>query len=193
MNRMKDRTDGNTAGSSHPASLKGDTDPLERLAQAHAFHAGVCDMLEQIADSLPDEVDPLQCRQALTCLQLELPLHHKDEEVGLFPLLEKRAKPKDKIGEHLAQLSLEHATDESFADELSHELESLSLGERPHNPNMLGYMLRGFFEGYRRHLHWENTVLLPLARKRLTREDLYALAATMRRHRSASTALPHIN
>lgn len=172
---------------------RADTDPIDRLEQAHAFHAGLCDMLETIADSLPDEVDPLQCRQALTCLQLELPLHHKDEEVGLFPLLEKRAKPKDRLTEHLAQLSLEHATDESFADELSQELESLSQGDRPANPNMLGYMLRGFFESYRRHLHWENTVLLPLARKRLTGSDLEQLAKTMQRHRSVRDSLPHIN
>jgi len=170
-----------------------DVNPLDRLEQAHAFHASLCDMLEAIADSLPDEVDALQCRQALTCLQLELPLHHKDEEDGLFPLLELRAKPEDKLPEVMAQLSLEHATDESFSDELSHELDSLSQGHHPQNPNMLGYMLRGFFENYRRHLHWENTVLLPLARKRLTSSDLKQLAKTMQEHRSTDNCLPHIN
>lgn len=192
MNRTS-KDDRSTQGSQRSVEGSENTDPIDRLEQAHAFHAGLCDMLESIADSLPDEVDPLQCRQALTSLQIELPLHHKDEEVGLFPLLEQRAKPKDNLAEHLAQLSLEHATDESFADELSQELDSLSRGERPQNPNMLGYMLRGFFEGYRRHLHWENTVLLPLARKRLTDADLDQLARTMQQHRSAGNGPPHIN
>lgn len=192
MNRAN-KDDQSTRGSQQSVEVGAGCDPIDRLEQAHAFHAGLCDMLEAIADSLPDEVDPLQCRQALTSLQIELPLHHKDEEVGLFPLLERRARPKDNLSEHLAQLSLEHATDESFADELSQELDSLSRGERPHNPNMLGYMLRGFFESYRRHLHWENTVLLPLARKRLTEADLDVLAKTMQRHRSTSNGPPHIN
>jgi len=192
MNRTN-KNDQSTHGSQRGLEVRPDSDPIDRLEQAHAFHAGLCDMLESIADSLPDEVDPLQCRQALTSLQIELPLHHKDEEVGLFPLLERRARPKDNLSEHLAQLSLEHATDESFADELSQELDSLSRGERPHNPNMLGYMLRGFFESYRRHLHWENTVLLPLARKRLTESDLGVLAKTMQRHRSTYGGPPHIN
>ena len=33
-------------------------------------------------------------------------------------------------------------------------------------------MLRGFFEHQRRHIEWENRVLLPLARQTLTRADL---------------------
>ncbi len=159
-------------------------DPIDLLVRSHAFHAQLCDLLEQIADSLPDDADPLQCRHAVRTLKEELPLHHRDEEDGLFPLLELRAQVDDNVTEHLAQLSLEHATDESFADELTEELEGLSLGRRPSNPNMLGYMLRGFFESYRRHLHWENTVVLPLARKRLTDQDLTVLLTRMMRHRS---------
>ncbi|NNE22500.1 MAG: hemerythrin domain-containing protein [Rhizobiales bacterium] len=153
--------------------------PIDALELTHSQHAELCNILEQIADSLPDEVEPPKCRQARDCLLWEVPLHHKDEEEGLFPLLEKRALPEDNIVEHLAQLSLEHATDESFADELSEHLEHLSNGEKPLNPNMLGYMLRGFFESYRRHLHWENSVLLPLARKRLTPTDLKTLRDVM--------------
>ena len=155
------------------------SDPIELLLSAHAQHYELCDILERIADGLPDDADPFLCRMALDQLTVALPRHHRDEEVGLFPLMEKRAQPEDNISEHLAQLCLEHATDESFAHELSGELVILSQGKRPNNPNMVGYMLRGFFEGYRRHLHWENTVLLPLARRRLTVDDLRELAALM--------------
>jgi hypothetical protein len=51
------------------------------------------------------------------------------------------------------------------------------------NPDMVGYMLRGFFERYRRHVHWENTLVMPLARLRLTPEDLDALQAQMSQNR----------
>lgn len=159
-------------------------DPIDWLEMEHKLHAGLCDVLEQIADGLPDAVNPRECHRALAILKRDLPLHHKDEEEGLFPLLEQRARPGDNISEHLAQLSLEHATDESFAEELSEELEFLSMGESARNANTLGYMLRGFFESYRRHLHWENLVLLPLARKRLTSSDLKDLLQAMNSHRS---------
>ena len=162
---------------------EGSDDPISWLERDHAAHAALCDQLEAIADSLPDDIDPKLCHQVLEALGEELFTHHRDEEDGLFPLLEKRALPGDNVREHLAQLSLEHATDESFANELSEVLSECARGGRPANPNMLGYMLRGFFESYRRHLHWENTVLLPLARERLTGRDLRWLTGKMNEHR----------
>lgn len=157
--------------------------PLEWLEHEHISHARLCDTLEHIADGLPDAVDPRQCRETLVVLQVDLPLHHKDEETGLFPLLSLRARPRDNLAELLAQLTNEHAIDDSFAQEVAEELELLAIGDRRCDPNTLGYMLRGFFEGYRRHLHWENTVLLPLARRRLTGADLDELLAKMHEHR----------
>jgi hypothetical protein len=47
-------------------------------------------------------------------------------------------------------------------------------------------MLRGFFERYRRHVHWENTLVMPVARVRLTAEDLESLAAAMETNRRQS-------
>src|SRR5205823_7514301 len=91
----------------------------------------------------------------------------------------------DNIHDILARLALEHATDESFATELLESLETLSNGERVKNPDMVGYMLRSFFESYRRHIHWENAVVLPLARARLTQEDIEELGTAMSRHREA--------
>ena len=58
-------------------------------------------------------------------------------------------------------------------------LEALGKGQGVTNPNMVGYMLRGFFESYRRHLHWENAIVVPLARARLTREDIEELERTI--------------
>lgn len=160
--------------------------PLETMVRDHESQLGICNCLEKIADGLPGDVDRELCGTVIESLKIDLPIHHRDEEEGLFPLLEKRAEPQDNITDVLARLALEHATDESFADELLDSLEALFRGETPQNPDMLGYMLRGFFESYRRHIYWENTIVLPLAQLRLSSPDLATLGKRMARHRSGA-------
>lgn len=157
--------------------------PLDMIASAHALQEQMCDAMERIADGLPDEVDRRLCAQVASCLQFDLPLHHHDEEEGLFPLLRKRATPEDGVDKILERLTAEHSSDNDFASEIAEALETLGQGGRPANPEMLGYMLRGFFERYRRHVHWENQLVMPLARLRLTREDLDALQFKMNENR----------
>lgn len=159
------------------------SNPLDMIANAHAVQIQMCDAMERIADGLPDEVDRRLCAQVAACLQFDLPLHHHDEEEGLFPLLRKRARPEDGLEQILERLASEHSSDNDFASEIAEALETLGQGGRPANPEMLGYMLRGFFERYRRHVHWENQLVMPLARLRLTREDLDALQARMNANR----------
>jgi hemerythrin-like domain-containing protein len=158
--------------------------PLDVLASAHALQADMCDAMERIADGLPGEVDRRLCAQVATCLQFDLPLHHHDEEACLFPLLMSRALPEDRLEKILERLVSEHDADNDFASEISEALELLAQGGRPDNPEMLGYMLRGFFERYRRHVQWENTLVMPLARLRLMPEDLGVLHARMSENRS---------
>jgi hemerythrin-like domain-containing protein len=156
------------------------------IAQAHAIQIDLCDAMERIADGLPDEIDRRLCAQVASALQYELPLHHQDEEVGLFPLLRQRARPEDALDGILERLATEHLTDTDFAAEIGEALDTLGHGGRIGNPNMLGYMLRGFFERYRRHVHWENALVMPLARLRLTEDDLLELVARMERNRAQS-------
>ena len=61
------------------------------------------------------------------------------------------------------------------------------------NPNMVGYMLRSFFESYRRHIHWENAVVLPLARSRLTEEDVEELEQAMLVHEDLAGVWLHLS
>jgi hemerythrin-like domain-containing protein len=157
--------------------------PLDLFEHQHQAQAQLCDSLERIADDLPDNVDRRLCVKVIESLKYEMPLHHRDEELGLFPLIEKRALPSDNIHDILARLALEHATDESFASELLESLEGLGEGRKLKNPDMVGYMLRSFFESYRRHILWENAIVLPLARARLTPADLEELDRAMVCHR----------
>jgi hemerythrin-like domain-containing protein len=116
--------------------------PLDLIEHEHLAQSQLCDSLERIADDLPDNVDRRLCMQVIDSLQSEMPLHHRDEELGLFPLIEKRALPDDNIHDILARLALEHATDESFASELLESLERLREGKKLRNPDMVGYMPR---------------------------------------------------
>ena len=142
---------------------------------------------ELIADGLPDDVDRRLCAQVASCLQFDLPLHHQDEETALFPILRMRALPEDGLEVILDRLASEHTLDTDFASEIAEALELLVNGGRIGNANTVGYMLRGFFERYRRHVHWENTLIMPVARLRLTPEDLALIAVRMDANRSKTS------
>jgi hemerythrin-like domain-containing protein len=157
--------------------------PLDVIAQAHLHQVEMCDAMERIADGLPDEVDRRLCARIAASLQFDLPLHHHDEEQALFPLLRERALPEDGLAEILDRLASEHAADNDFASEIAELLDVLGQGGKIANADMLGYMLRGFFERYRRHVHWENTLIMPLARLRLSDIDLASLNAQMETNR----------
>jgi len=158
--------------------------PLDIIAHAHALQHELCDALERIADGLPDDVDRRLCARASSTLQFDIPLHHRDEEEALFPQLRLRAEPSDGLGGILDRLAAEHHADTDLGAEIVEWLDQLAEGRRPGNPEMVGYMLRGFFGSYRRHIDWEDTLVMPVARQRLTGEDFAVMAAIMERNRS---------
>jgi hemerythrin-like domain-containing protein len=158
--------------------------PLEIIEHAHLAQTELCDALERIADGLPDEVDRRLCGWASACLKFDVPLHHRDEDEALFPLLRRRAWPSDGMDAILDRLTREHDSDTDLGGELAEWLDVLAEGQRLANPEMVGYMLRGFFESYRRHIHWENTLVMPVARKRLGDEDFADIARVMEKNRA---------
>ncbi len=157
--------------------------PLDILAHEHVRQEWLCDVLETIADGLPGTLECALAGMVVDALRVDLPLHHKDEEEGLFPLLCRRAGPEDNIDAVIRQLCREHVADDTYCDDLIDVLRALADGQPPRNPEMAGYMIRGFFESYRRHIAFENMVLLPLARARLTPEDLSELLERIRNGR----------
>lgn len=165
-------------GESAPAG-----DPLAVIERQHGLQEGLCDLLEKIADGLPHEVDRDEIAAAVTCLSDELPLLLRNENDALFPLLAARTQPEDTVGPVFDKLTHEHATDLSFAGDVAEALREIERGAPIGNAEMLGFMLRSFFESYRRHLFWERTVILPLARKRLTPGDLVELGHRVDAHR----------
>lgn len=159
-------------------------DPLDLIARDHLMHSRLCSLLEEIADSLPDRVTTDMAQSAADAMKVNVAIHILDEELGLFPLLRAASSPDDNIGVVLSLLTREHEADIDFARELIEALEELALTGRPHNADMLGYMLRGYFELQRRHQAWEDAIVMPTARQMLAEDAINKLGAAMRRHRN---------
>lgn len=151
------------------------SDPIELLEVDHALQLELCNVLEHLADSLPNEVDLPLARVAMTILRSGFPTHHELEEKHFFPILKSRTQGNLEFKHILDQFEQEHETDESFAFEIADELERIVEDGEVRNPEMLGYMLRGFFVSQRRHIEWENAIVIPMARQCLTACDLATL------------------
>ncbi len=133
---------------------------LNWLKSAHREQLVLCDQLEEIADSLPANINRQKCMYAAKALgPLIHGLHHYEENV-LFPWIEKNMGKRRHMAETLTRLKFEHCEDECFAEELTDALLKLGAGDGNINAEATGYMLRGFFEAVRRHIAFEREFLL---------------------------------
>lgn len=149
-------------------------DPLDALQHDHAFQLELCDLMEGLADSLPDG-DIVIAAAILPVLRRGVIGHMRFEEEQLFPLLRGHHTTMPQVKAVTTQLTREHEVDVEFLGEVAEALEAFIGDGIVENPEMLGYMLRFFFESQRRHIEWENNVLIPLARDVLTAEEMQAL------------------
>ena len=135
-------------------------DPIAALRKAHAEQLRLCDRLEEIADSLPDNVIRQKCLYAAGALGPMIRSVHRFEEDVVFPLIAERLAGDERIEATLNRLRFEHCEDECFAEELTEALHALGSGTEDVNVEATGYMLRGFFEAMRRHIAFEMEHLL---------------------------------
>lgn len=139
------------------AAGEADMRSLAWLRHAHQEQLALCGELEDIADSLPANVNRQKCIYAAKALgPLIRGVHHYEETV-LFPLIASRLGHD--YAETIDRLKFEHCEDECFAEELTDSLLKLGAGAAV-NMEATGYMLRGFFEGMRRHIAFEREFLL---------------------------------
>ncbi len=153
--------------------------PLDVLRVDHDRQEVFCRRLDALAAEPRSEPDTDGFAALLAHLTDELPIHTRDEEEDLFPLLLARALPVDGIDEVLAQLSREHALDIDLADFIAADMRAV-VEHIAQVPPMRFYInARAFAETQRRHLGWENRLVLPLARDRLTPLDLEVMGRKM--------------
>ena len=154
--------------------------PLEFIAEDHLRERLICAALDRIADApLPDRGD---LEIVLGFLEDEFGLHHADEEDGLFPLMLQRCEPEDEIDKIIVRLQAAHHHAFLCKPKILMLLwDLLQSGGAPKAEARV--LLREFAAAERQHLIVENAIILPIARARLTKEDLATLTHGMRRRR----------
>ena len=129
----------------------------------------LCNSLEEIADGLPDNIDNQECLHIARSIYATVKRAHDFEENVVFPLLTRNGD--DHITATIDRLHGEHWEDESFAQELQDALIKFVADRQHGNAETLSYMLRGFFEGIRRHIAFEKEFVAPLIQKAESRGD----------------------
>lgn len=79
--------------------------PLDFIAEGHLRERTICAMLDRTAAGDDDDQALEQLRWFLDA---ELPLHLRDEEEDLFPLMRRRCEPADAIDAVIDRLRTEH-------------------------------------------------------------------------------------
>jgi hemerythrin-like domain-containing protein len=143
-----------------------ETAQLKLLANTFEWNlrrlSDLCMALESIADRLPGEVDPHDC---LVLARDILPIvrrAHDFEETTIYPLMGVIVTGSPAIANAIERLRLEHWQDESFAEELHDKLKVFATMPGHCSVETLSWMLRGFFDGLRRHVAFEREFLVPL-------------------------------
>lgn len=158
--------------------------PVELLLADHYRHRL---MLQELQDLGDDPEHPGACENARlirSYLTTELPHHEAFEEHDLVPVLKRRCQPTDNIDNLLAILMWDHFVDKDNAEPINIALGKLATGQRLRDPEGFRSNVRRFGAKMKQHILWENRVILPLARRRLSPSDLVELgerAAARRR------------
>lgn len=136
---------------------------ISELMKHHERQLKLCERLEGLADSLPYDVNKQECLSISWEIYPVVKAAHDFEEKTLFPLLSEREHDNTEIAHSLERLKFEHWEDESSAEDISLSLRQMVSAPEETNVEKMSYMLRGFFEGMRRHIAFETDHLLPIA------------------------------
>ncbi|WP_199190396.1 hemerythrin domain-containing protein [Nitratireductor sp. StC3] len=148
--------------------------PLDYLFAEHFRQRILCWMVDRVADA--PETDRACAGAILRFLREDFGIHVLDEEEDLFPLIRRRAEPEDRVEDVLDELSQEHASDHLDATAI---VAGLSARRTTRLAAAFRGLLHRFAANERRHLIVENAIVLPLARARLTLDDLGSLGRRM--------------
>jgi iron-sulfur cluster repair protein YtfE (RIC family) len=166
-----------------PAGLP--DDPIGWFLAEHARHRQFCELMRNAATATV--FDEELTTWLLDFVVHELSQHVWDEERDFFPMLRARALPEDDVDEVLGRLSSEHAKDLGHAQSVQGHLETCLRGRIPIGRSApRRRALENFASQELRHLALENAVVLPLARLRLTPDDLAALGRKLVARRGLS-------
>jgi hemerythrin-like domain-containing protein len=161
-------------------------DPLAYLEYDHKAQRALADLLESVADSLPDAVNQASAALAASLLRDSVVRRSTLEEAALFPLIEAQVPDGSPVRRAVVLARREQRDCAGRAIELAEELDLLASQGRSRNPDALGFMLRAYFDGLRRHLDWIDVAILPHAREALSAIDIGRLGEQFAQLRDAA-------
>jgi len=154
-------------------------DPLEQIGAEHDHQLQLLTTLEHVIKADDAEEMSRFAPKLLEFFNDDLARHLEHEEKGLFPILKRRCRPSDDLEMIVNQLSYEHELDRDLVEFLLVDLEKIAHGHHNATPARFNINAQAFIETQRRHIEWENRIVLPLARNRLTETDMTELRNLM--------------
>lgn len=155
--------------------------PLDYLLADHFRQRSLCAEFRRIAE---ERTVPRGAADAIAAFLMEdLERHHMDEEDALFPALRRRLRPEDDLGFILARLIEDHRHAESMRDGVVEALVSDPAADPVTLSQATAEVMAAFAAGEHRHLAVENGIVMVIARKRLTTDDLAGISQRMKASR----------
>ena len=161
--------------------LPGFANPLDFLAEDHLAEREICALMDGVAASAAPDGDI--CERITVFLKYQLPAHLEDEEQDLFPMLRRRCDPEDEIDKALNKVQNDHL----HADDDTPVV--IALLAEPGIDTAGRAVLADYARNARRHLIFENAIILPLARLRLRTSDLNRMRRNMLKRRGLDRLL----
>jgi len=159
-------------------------DPIAFMLQEHDRQLDICARLETLISSDSSAWKVPTVSPLLQFLAEDLPIHIADEEQDLFPMLLARQESDPNLPVILDQLVSEHELDHGLIEPIMDDLRQLAEGRELTDRTRFCVQVRTFTEALRRHLNWENRVVLPIAERVLSAEDCAELGVRIAaRHR----------
>jgi hemerythrin-like domain-containing protein len=167
---------------------KAGTGPLENaldfIVEDHMREREVCALIDNLVAARP--INRAERQMILSFLTKDLPQHFADEEMDLFPLMLERCDPEEEIKSVIDKLESDHVHAFSDAPAIAALIQEMETGDAPFSEAACA-QLAEFASHARRHLILENAIILPIARARLTKDDL----KIMREHMLERRGLDH--
>jgi len=179
-----------TAAARHPLADLRPADPKERFRDPLGFiyaehyrNRIICNTLDAARPAWRPNLSKQELEAIVEFYTVDRPLHVADEEELLFPILRTRCKRSDNLPEILALLEAEHRADQPLIDSVMKGLRVLISSEKLADPKLFAERCRAMADFQRRHLAWENSVVMPLAKRRLAPSDIVDLGRAMAKRR----------
>jgi hemerythrin-like domain-containing protein len=157
--------------------------PLDFIIAEHGRQMAVCNVMERLRRNPRHGARRVTMEAVRSYLIRDYPLHLADEEEDLFPLLLRRCPREDSLDEVLALLLREHAADADLHLAVIEDLTLLIGGRALDDPARAFMDLTTFGETQRRHLAWENAIVIPRAQRYLIEADHLNIGRHMARRR----------